>query len=119
MTAYDSIQELRDLYASLEARIAKLETLVKHQAPSHHPPTQEEIVHAEYGFDRFIPTEAQLSYARDIAKILGHNTDFSKLSRADVSEYINRYKAEYYRRRNEKERLRQDAAKMVPLEAQK
>lgn len=116
MTAYDSIQELRDLYASLEARVAKLETLVKQlQAPSRPPPTQEEIAHAEYGSPSWQPTEKQLKYAKDISAALGHNIDLTQMTRQDVSDYITRYRQQYFQRLAEKQRLERDASRMKPL----
>lgn len=112
MTAYDSIQELRDLYASLEARVAKLEALAKR---AYSPPTQEEIAQAEYGAPSWHPTEKQLKYAKDIASALGHGVDFSKMTRQDVSDYITRHKQQYYQRLSEKQRLERDASRMKPL----
>lgn len=113
MTAYESIQELRDIYASLEARVAKLEAALARRRP-----TQEEIMQAEYGTPYWQPSGKQLRYAKDIASALGHNVDFSKMTKQDVSDYITRHKQQYYQRLSEKQKLeRGDAAKMKPLEA--
>jgi cell division septum initiation protein DivIVA len=116
----DELRGIDTAISDLRARIEKLEREVaelRQAAPKKYiPPSQEEIVAAEYSANRFVPTGAQLSYARDIARALGHDIDFSKLSRVDVSEYIDRHKAEYYRRRNEKEKPRQGAPAPAPSE---
>ncbi len=61
------------------------------------------------------PTERQIRFARDIAAVLGHSVDFSKMTRQDVSDYITRYRQQYIQRLNERRKLERDAA-VKPLE---